>query len=139
MKVFLSSTISGLVPEREAILKALAARQQAVLAMEYFLAESSTPLDTALKHLRNSDIVLLVIGFKAGSLVRNNPDMTYTRAEYDEAVVMQAAGLLRAKGVSLLEPEVRAAARKAGPYVEHGFQVYAEAWRESQLARSRSR
>jgi hypothetical protein len=57
--------------------------------------------------------------------------------EYDEAVVMQAASLLRAKGVSLLEPEVRAAARKAGAHVEHGFRVYAEAWRESQVARSR--
>src|SRR6266481_1026296 len=86
MKVFLSSTISGLVPEREAVLKALAAKQQSVLAMEYFLADSATPLDTALKHLRNSEVVLVVIGFKAGSLLPNHPDMTYTRAEYDEAI-----------------------------------------------------
>jgi hypothetical protein len=60
-------------------------------------------------------------------------------ADYDEAVVMQAAGLLRAKGVSLLEPEVRAAARKAATHVGHGFQVYADSWRESQMARSRDK
>jgi hypothetical protein len=86
VKIFLSSTFRDLVSEREAVLQALAARQQPVLAMEYFLADSSTPLETALRYLRNCDVVLVLVGFEAGSLLPNHQDMTYTRAEYDEAV-----------------------------------------------------
>jgi hypothetical protein len=56
-------------------------------------------------------------------------------AGYDEAVAAQAAGLLRAAGVSPSDRDVRAAARAAGGHVLRGFDTYAEAWRESQLAK----
>jgi hypothetical protein len=58
---------------------------------------------------------------------------------YDEAVAAQAAGLLQARGVRVQDAEVREAARQAGAQVERGFQAYAEAWRESQLARGNAR
>jgi len=86
MKLFLSSTFVDLVREREAVLKALRKKRQSVLAMEDFLATPSTPLDTGLRHLRESDLMLLVVGFKAGSLVPGKPGMTYTAAEYEEAL-----------------------------------------------------
>jgi hypothetical protein len=86
MKLFLSSTFRDLRDEREAVLLALARKQQAVLAMEHFLAEPSTPLETALQHLRQSDVMILVIGFKAGSLLPDDSGMTYTSAEYAEAI-----------------------------------------------------
>ena len=57
-------------------------------------------------------------------------------AEYDEAVAAQAAGLLHKAGVAVGGPEMRAAARAAGPQVERGFEAFAESWRESQLART---
>jgi hypothetical protein len=57
-------------------------------------------------------------------------------AAYDEAVAIQAASLLQAKGVSANDPGVREAAKRAGPHVESGFQKFAEAWRECQIARS---
>jgi hypothetical protein len=60
-------------------------------------------------------------------------------ADHDEAVAIQAAGLLQARGVDVLDPDVRAAASKAGAHVERGFRAFAEAWRESQLARARRR
>jgi hypothetical protein len=60
-------------------------------------------------------------------------------ADYDEAVAVQAAGLFQARGVWVGAAEVREAARKAGAQVERAFQAYAEAWRESQMARSESR
>ena len=56
-------------------------------------------------------------------------------AGYDEAVTAQAAGLLRAGGVSPSDKEVRAAAAATGDQVLRGFDAYAEAWRESQVAR----
>jgi hypothetical protein len=58
---------------------------------------------------------------------------------YDEAVAAQGAGLLQARGVRVQDVEVREAARLAGAQVERGFQAYAEAWRESQLARGNAR
>lgn len=88
MKLFLSSTFRDLVAEREAVLKALRRTRHSALAMEDFLASPSTPLDTALQHVRNSDLMILIIGFRAGSLLQNKSGMTYTSAEYSEAVAL---------------------------------------------------
>jgi hypothetical protein len=56
-------------------------------------------------------------------------------ADYDEAVAAQAAGILQISGVSADDPDVRAAARTAGAHVERAFTQFAEAWRESRIAR----
>jgi hypothetical protein len=56
-------------------------------------------------------------------------------AGYDESVAAQAASLLRSDGVSLNEPEVRDAARRAGEQVARGFTAYWDEWRASQIAR----
>lgn len=84
MKVFLSSTFLDLVEERKAVLEALHRKRTSTLAMEYFLATPSTPRETALENLRNSDVMILVIGFKAGTLLSDGSGSTYTSAEYDE-------------------------------------------------------
>ena len=86
MKVFLSSTFLDLVEEREAVLRALRQMRTSTLAMEDFLASPSTPVDTALEHLRASDLMILVIGSKAGSLLPGGLGGTYTSAEYDELI-----------------------------------------------------
>ncbi len=85
MKIFLSSTLIDLIAERQAVIDALNREKQSVLAMEYFVASPSIPLETALRELRSSDLVVLVIGFKAGSLLSESSNMTYTSAEYKEA------------------------------------------------------
>jgi hypothetical protein len=53
--------------------------------MEFFLAGPDTPLDTALNELGQSDVMLLVIGFYAGSLIPDGSGLTYTSAEYERA------------------------------------------------------
>lgn len=58
-------------------------------------------------------------------------------AKYDEAVATQAAGLLQSRGVSVQDAALRQAARKAGQHVERGFQAFAEAWRDCQIAQSK--
>jgi hypothetical protein len=65
------------------------------------------------------------------------PDVVRALAGYDESVAAQAAGLLRAAGTSVADPDVRAAAKEAGPAVERGFAAFSESWRESQIARTR--
>jgi hypothetical protein len=57
--------------------------------------------------------------------------------DYHESVAVQAADLLHARGVSPDDPEVTAAAKQAGPHVERGFRAYFEAWRASEIARSK--
>jgi hypothetical protein len=54
-------------------------------------------------------------------------------------VAAQAAGLLQGRGIAVQEPALRAAARRAGAHVERGFNAYAEASRESEVARSQRR
>jgi hypothetical protein len=56
-------------------------------------------------------------------------------AGYDEAVAAQMAGLLRVAGTAPSDKDVRAAAKAAGEQVLRGFDAYAEAWRESQIAK----
>lgn len=84
MNPFLSSTFLDLVEEREVVLKALRKKRLLTNAMEDFLATPNPPLVTALEHLRDADLMLLVIGFKAGTLLSDGSGSTYTSAEYDE-------------------------------------------------------
>lgn len=84
MKIFLSSTFLDLVEDREAVLNALRRKRASTLAMEDFLATPTTPSETALENLRNSDVMILVISFKAGTLLPDKTGRTYTWAEYDE-------------------------------------------------------
>ncbi len=84
MKVFLSSTFVDLAEEREAVLLALRKRGSSTRAMEDFLATPTTPEETALSNLRDSDLMILIIGNKAGSLLPDGSGGTYTSAEYEE-------------------------------------------------------
>jgi hypothetical protein len=84
LKPFLSSTFLDLVEEREAVLEALRKKRASTLAMEDFLATPNTPIETALKNLGDSDVMILVIGFRAGTLLPGASGHTYTSAEYEE-------------------------------------------------------
>jgi hypothetical protein len=63
------------------------------------------------------------------------PKLVQALADYDEAVAVQAAALLEARGVAVQDVAVREAAARAGPHVERGFAAYFEAWRACQVAR----
>jgi hypothetical protein len=94
---FLSSTFIDLVPERRAVLEVLRKKRMLPLAMEDFVASARTPADTALEHLRKSDLMLLVIGFKAGCLLPDGSGATYTSAEYDELLKLGKTPLVFVK------------------------------------------
>jgi uncharacterized protein DUF4062 len=84
MKLFLSSTFRNLGDERRAVLD-LALPDHYLHGMELFPADPEPPLKVALRNLRACDAMLLVIGFRAGSLVPHRRGLTYTRAEFDFA------------------------------------------------------
>jgi hypothetical protein len=53
--------------------------------MELFVSSPSKPVDEALRELQLSDAVVLIVGFRAGSLVPEAPSLTYTAAEFEPA------------------------------------------------------
>jgi hypothetical protein len=83
--IFISSTYVDLTHERLAAQEALRGAAAEPWGMEFFASEPSHPVDVALRELGDSDAVILIIGFYAGSLVPESPSTTYTLAEYDEA------------------------------------------------------
>jgi len=85
MRSFVSSTFKDLRPERQAAIEVLRRAEFVPWGMELFVSSPSKPLDEALRELQLSDAVLLIIGFRAGSLVPEAPSLTYTAAEFEQA------------------------------------------------------
>lgn len=85
MRIFVSSTFKDLRPERESAQEALRRSELVPWGMELFVSEPSKPLDVCLEQVQLSDAVILIIGFMAGSLIPESPELTYTRAEFELA------------------------------------------------------
>jgi Domain of unknown function (DUF4062) len=85
MRIFISSTFKDLRPEREKSKQALERMDILGRRMEVFVSEPIRPIEVALRELQHSDAVVLIIGFRAGSLLDESSDLTYTRAEFDRA------------------------------------------------------
>ena len=84
--VFISSTFRDLSSERQVISDALRQSDAAPWGMEFFVSEPSRPLDVCLREIGQADAVILVLGFRAGSLVPRSSTATYTQAEFEEAL-----------------------------------------------------
>src|ERR1700689_444815 len=83
--VFVCSTFDDLEQEREAVLDAIRRVQQRHNAMEFFGARSGRPINVCLEEVRKSDLLVVIVGEKYGSL----PDgmgVSYSQAEYEEGV-----------------------------------------------------
>ena len=72
MRLFISSTFRDLRAEREAAAEALRRSQLVPWGMELFVSEPSKLLNVCLEQVQLSDAVVLIIGFKAGSLDSRN-------------------------------------------------------------------
>ena len=83
LTVFLCSTYSDLSIERNAVLDAVRKLQLLHDSMEFFGARSSLPIETCLEEVQRSDILVVIVSHKYGSLV---PGMTisFSEAEYSE-------------------------------------------------------
>src|SRR4051812_39818389 len=82
--VFICGTFEDLLEERSAILEAIRHLQLKHDSMEYFGARPERALDTCLAEVRRSDIMVVIVGHRYGSVA---PDIgiSYSEAEYAEA------------------------------------------------------
>ena len=85
MRIFISSTFKDLRPERDAAKEVLLQSELVPWGMELFVSRPSDPLDVCLEQVQFSDAVVLITGFKAGSIIPDSAGMTYTGAEIDLA------------------------------------------------------
>jgi hypothetical protein len=84
MKLFVSSTFRDLRPERDATIATLQRSKFLAVGMEYFASEPDSPRAVALRNLADSDVMILLIGFRAGSMIPSDT-ITYTGAEFEQA------------------------------------------------------
>jgi hypothetical protein len=83
LTVFLCSTYADLADEREQILRAIRKLQLQHDSMEFFGARANQAIETCLEEVRRSDLLVVVVGHRYGSLVPEQ-GLSYSEAEYQE-------------------------------------------------------
>lgn len=81
--VFVCSTFSDLSLEREGVLDAIRRLKLQHDSMEFFGARAEQPIETCLQEVRVSDVLVVIVGHRYGSIV---PELgiSYSEAEYSE-------------------------------------------------------
>jgi Domain of unknown function (DUF4062) len=86
--VFVCSTFDDLEQEREAVLDAILRVRSRHNAMEFFGARPGRPIDVCLDEVRKSDLLVVIVGLKYGSLPAGM-GISYSQAEYEEGVRLE--------------------------------------------------
>ena len=83
LKVFLCSTYSDLVEERQGVIDAIRQLKLQHESMEFFGARPDQPIDTCLTEVARSNILVVVVGYRYGSIVPGR-EISFSEAEYQE-------------------------------------------------------
>nr|WP_269195003.1 DUF4062 domain-containing protein [Lactococcus cremoris] len=81
----MSSTYIDLIDERQSSVQAVLDSGHIPAGMELFRAGNETQLDTIYKWIDNSDVYMLILGGRYGS-VEEKSQKSYTRLEYEYAI-----------------------------------------------------
>jgi len=85
LQVFISSTFSDLIEERQAAVAAILKAGHIPAGMELFTAGDKSQMKTIEKWIDESDVYMLILGGRYGS-IENVTGLSYTELEYDYAV-----------------------------------------------------
>lgn len=85
LQVFISSTYTDLVEERQAAVQAVLDAGHIPAGMELFKAGNRTQLETIYKWIDDSDVYMLILGGRYGS-VEEESGKSYTQLEYEYAI-----------------------------------------------------
>lgn len=83
MKIFISSTYEDLIDERNSAISTIDRNDQSI-AMEKWFAEAEAPKEVALNKLQECDAVVLILGFRYGSIDKEE-GISITEIEYNAA------------------------------------------------------
>ena len=81
--VFVCGTYSDLLDERAKVLEALQRLRLRHESMEFFGARPEAPIQACLEEVRQSDLLIVIVGYRYGSLVPGT-DFSFTETEYNE-------------------------------------------------------
>lgn len=81
--VFVCSTFSDLSNERDGVLDAIRQLKLQHDSMEFFGARTAQPIETCLEEVRASDVLVVIVGHRYGSIVPGL-GVSYSEAEYAE-------------------------------------------------------
>jgi len=97
LTVFVCSTFSDLSEERKGVLDAIRRLQLKHDSMEFFGARADQPIETCLTEVRRSNMLVVIVGHRYGSLV---PDMgiSFSEAEYREGIRLKKPCLVYIRG-----------------------------------------
>ena len=84
LQVFVSSTYTDLKEERQAAVEAILKSGHIPAGMELFTAGNQSQLDTIKRWIDQSDVYMLILGGRYGS-IEPNTGLSYTELEYDYA------------------------------------------------------
>lgn len=116
LQIFVSSTFTDLIPERQAAVSAILKAGHIPAGMELFTSGDKSQMDTIKKWIDESDIYMLILGGRYGS-IEPISGISYTELEYNYAieqgkalfaVVITDASLeakIQSKGTAFLEKE----------------------------------
>ena len=95
--VLICSTFIDLIQARDAVLDAIRRLKLQHDSMEFFGAREAQPIETCLKEVRASDVLVVIVGHRYGSVV---PDlgMSYSEAEYEEGFKLKKPCLVYMRG-----------------------------------------
>ena len=85
LQIFVSSTFTDLLEERQAAVQAILRAGNIPAGMELFSAGNKSQLDTIKKWIEESDIYVLILGGRYGSL-ETESQLSYTEIEYKYAI-----------------------------------------------------
>jgi hypothetical protein len=85
LQVFVSSTYSDLLEERQAAVEAILKAGHLPAGMELFAAGDQSQLDTIRRWLDESDVFMLILGARYGS-VDLKTSLSYVELKYDYAI-----------------------------------------------------
>ena len=83
LTVFVCSTYVDLAQERDSVLDAIRRLQLQHDSMEFFGARASQPLETCLEEVRRSNILVVIVGHRYGSIAPE-VGVSFSEAEYNE-------------------------------------------------------
>ncbi|MBV1880625.1 MAG: TIR domain-containing protein [Pseudomonadales bacterium] len=97
LTVFVCSTYSDLSDERGGVLDAIRRLQLEHDSMEFFGARANQPIETCLAEVRRSNILVVIVGHRYGSIVPDM-DISYSEAEYQEGFRLNKPCLVYIRG-----------------------------------------